>query len=331
MRYRSEDSLALSELMRYRSEDSLCQHCQNLWGTVLTTVSASTVKTYDVPFWRQSLPALSELMRYRSADSLCQHCQNLWGTVLKTVSASTVRTDEVPFCRQSLPALSELMRYRSADSLCQHCQNLWGTVLQTVSASTVRTYIPDDKHFFWPYPLSTCKDWRTYSKKFQQDDTLVQYFYFLQAVLHVSDETFTHHQELNSTVFTASGVDKQCNSAHCTLTHIQIQSTRSLKHKSLKMANSSLQYLWWYVPKLNSMHVSATQTLASHWRLQQPNTAHTRGHSEHHATNSSHTSQHISKIWTHAFYRDLYTLTVWIQYFNILTQKCVCARKVCNW
>jgi hypothetical protein len=32
-------------------------------------------------------------------------------------------------------------------------------------------------------------------KKFQQDDTFVQYFYFLQAVLHVSGGTFTHHQE----------------------------------------------------------------------------------------------------------------------------------------
>jgi hypothetical protein len=34
-------------------------------------------------------------------------------------------------------------------------------------------------------------------KKFQQDDTFVQFFYFPQAALHVSGETFTHHQELN--------------------------------------------------------------------------------------------------------------------------------------
>jgi hypothetical protein len=31
---------------------------------------------------------------------------------------------------------------------------------------------------------------------FQQDDAPVQYFYFLQVALHVSGETFTHHQEL---------------------------------------------------------------------------------------------------------------------------------------
>jgi hypothetical protein len=44
---------------------------------------------------------------------------------------------------------------------------------------------------------------------FQQDDTLCTVFYSLQAAVHVSDETFTHHQELKQTVVTASGSDKQ--------------------------------------------------------------------------------------------------------------------------
>jgi hypothetical protein len=120
----------------------------------------------------------------------------------------------------------------------------------------------------------------------------------------------------NTSVYRCNSAQCTVHTAHCTLTHIQIHSTNSLRHKLLKMANSSLQYLWRYVPKLNSKYVSVTRTLASHWRLQRPNTAHTRGHSEYHATNGSHTSQYISKIWTHAFYRDFYIWTVWIQYFN---------------
>jgi hypothetical protein len=33
-------------------------------------------------------------------------------------------------------------------------------------------------------------------KMFQQDDTFCTVFYSLQTALHVSGETFTHHQEL---------------------------------------------------------------------------------------------------------------------------------------
>jgi type IV secretory pathway VirB4 component len=46
-------------------------------------------------------------------------------------------------------------------------------------------------------------------KMFQQDDTLCTVFYSLQAALHVSGETFTHHQELKQTAVTASSSDKQ--------------------------------------------------------------------------------------------------------------------------
>jgi hypothetical protein len=44
---------------------------------------------------------------------------------------------------------------------------------------------------------------------FQQDDTFCTAFYSLQTALHVSGETFAHHQELEYTVITASGSDKQ--------------------------------------------------------------------------------------------------------------------------
>jgi hypothetical protein len=43
---------------------------------------------------------------------------------------------------------------------------------------------------------------------FQQDGTFCTVFYSLQTALRVSVETFTHHQELESIVITASG-DKQ--------------------------------------------------------------------------------------------------------------------------
>jgi hypothetical protein len=46
-------------------------------------------------------------------------------------------------------------------------------------------------------------------KIFQQDDTFCTVFYSLQTALHVSGETFTHHQELECIVVTASGSDKQ--------------------------------------------------------------------------------------------------------------------------
>jgi hypothetical protein len=44
---------------------------------------------------------------------------------------------------------------------------------------------------------------------FQQDDPFCAVFYSLQTALHVSGETFTHYQELEYTVITASGSDKQ--------------------------------------------------------------------------------------------------------------------------
>jgi hypothetical protein len=44
---------------------------------------------------------------------------------------------------------------------------------------------------------------------FQQDDTFCTVFYSLQTAVHVSGETFTHHQEFEETVVTASGSDRQ--------------------------------------------------------------------------------------------------------------------------
>jgi hypothetical protein len=44
---------------------------------------------------------------------------------------------------------------------------------------------------------------------FQQNDTFCTAFYSLQTALHVSGETFTHHQELGWTVVTSSGSDTQ--------------------------------------------------------------------------------------------------------------------------
>jgi hypothetical protein len=44
---------------------------------------------------------------------------------------------------------------------------------------------------------------------FQQDGTFCTVFYSLKTALHVSGEIFTHHQELELTVVTESGSDKQ--------------------------------------------------------------------------------------------------------------------------
>jgi hypothetical protein len=46
-------------------------------------------------------------------------------------------------------------------------------------------------------------------KMFQQDGTFCTVFYSLQTALHVSGETFTHHQELEESGVTASGSDRQ--------------------------------------------------------------------------------------------------------------------------